>query len=288
MDGLEDARTFDVTGSAYDSFKGRYSLPLAELFADEAGVTPGDTAVDVGCGPGALTGVLAHRLGAASVQACDPSPSFCEVRSPLPRSRREARASGGDPLRRTRPTARSRNWCRTSSATPTTQCGSWRGSFAQAGRSQRASGTSTRAWRCCAHSGTPRSASIPAHPTRPGRSGSGGRARSRVCSRRHGSRKSRSRRWRWRRPTRRSMSSGTRSWPGSVPPARLVHPVGFARFVHARSCRPLRGRPGRGPTRRRRVHGRRRTRPNVPATRTFLEGQEPWTEVGPDTDGQRP
>ncbi|HEX4978445.1 MAG TPA: class I SAM-dependent methyltransferase [Acidimicrobiales bacterium] len=57
---------------------GRYSLPLAPLFADAAGVGAGDSTIDVGCGPGALTGVLVARLGAASVYACDPSPPFCE------------------------------------------------------------------------------------------------------------------------------------------------------------------------------------------------------------------
>jgi SAM-dependent methyltransferase len=75
---VEGARTFAVSGTTYDSFMGRYSQPLAEKFANAAGVRPGEIAVDVGCGPGALTGVLVARLGAASVFACDPSPSFCD------------------------------------------------------------------------------------------------------------------------------------------------------------------------------------------------------------------
>ena len=74
---VEGARTFGVAGTTYDSYMGRYSLPLAQQFADAAGVAPGDTAIDVGCGPGALTGVLIDRLGPASVYACDPSPPFC-------------------------------------------------------------------------------------------------------------------------------------------------------------------------------------------------------------------
>ncbi len=85
MDPVEGARTFAVPGSAYDSFMGRYSVPLAELFADAAGVSPGATALDVGCGPGALTGVLVSRLGAGHVYACDPSPPFreaCAARNP--------------------------------------------------------------------------------------------------------------------------------------------------------------------------------------------------------------
>ena len=85
MDEVDGARTFGVAGSAYDSFMGRYSMAMADQFADAAGVQPGQTAVDVGCGPGALTGVLVERLGAGAVAACDPSPGFladCEARHP--------------------------------------------------------------------------------------------------------------------------------------------------------------------------------------------------------------
>lgn len=77
--------TFLVSGDAYDSFMGRYSQPLSRLFADEAGVAPGQTALDVGCGPGALTCELAARLGAGMVSAVDPSPHFvaeCARRCP--------------------------------------------------------------------------------------------------------------------------------------------------------------------------------------------------------------
>ncbi len=85
MGDVEGARTFAVSGRAYDSFMGRYSRALSEPFADAAGVSGGDTALDVGCGPGALTGVLVTRLGADSVYACDPSPPFrdaCAARHP--------------------------------------------------------------------------------------------------------------------------------------------------------------------------------------------------------------
>lgn len=85
MDDVEGARTFAVTGQTYDSYMGRYSVALAEPFADAAGVSAGDTALDVGCGPGALTGVLVPRLGPNAVYACDPSPPFrdaCAARHP--------------------------------------------------------------------------------------------------------------------------------------------------------------------------------------------------------------
>jgi SAM-dependent methyltransferase len=55
---------------------GRYSVPLAPLFADLAGVAAGQQVLDVGCGPGALTAELARRLGPAAVSAVDPSEPF--------------------------------------------------------------------------------------------------------------------------------------------------------------------------------------------------------------------
>lgn len=70
---------FAVTGDSYDAFMGRYARPLAEVFQDVIGVRQGQRVLDLGCGPGALTGVLAERLGAASVCACDPSPTFVEA-----------------------------------------------------------------------------------------------------------------------------------------------------------------------------------------------------------------
>jgi SAM-dependent methyltransferase len=68
--------SFDVAADAYDRFMGRYSVQLGPQLADLAGVTPGQRVLDVGCGPGALTGELVERLGAKSVAAVDPSESF--------------------------------------------------------------------------------------------------------------------------------------------------------------------------------------------------------------------
>lgn len=84
-DDVDGARTFQQPGEVYDRFMGRYSRALAPVFADAAGVAPGHRALDVGCGPGALTEVLADRLGAAAVTAVDPSPPFvasCRARCP--------------------------------------------------------------------------------------------------------------------------------------------------------------------------------------------------------------
>jgi SAM-dependent methyltransferase len=55
---------------------GRYSKPLGPQLADFAGVEAGQSVLDVGCGPGALTGELVRRLGPASVSAVDPSEPF--------------------------------------------------------------------------------------------------------------------------------------------------------------------------------------------------------------------
>ncbi|QSR30530.1 SAM-dependent methyltransferase [Nocardioides sp. S5] len=71
--------TFEVAGEAYDRFMGRYSGPLAADLASWLAPSTGQRAIDVGCGPGALTGVLVDRLGADAVAAVDPSGPFVEA-----------------------------------------------------------------------------------------------------------------------------------------------------------------------------------------------------------------
>jgi SAM-dependent methyltransferase len=68
--------SFAVAADAYDRFMGRYSAPLAPLFADFVGISDGQHVLDVGCGPGALTAELTERVGSSAVTAVDPSESF--------------------------------------------------------------------------------------------------------------------------------------------------------------------------------------------------------------------
>lgn len=77
--------SFAVGADEYDRFMGRYSRPLAPQFANFAGIAVGQRALDIGCGPGALTAELVKRLGAGAVWAVDPSDSFvaaARVRQP--------------------------------------------------------------------------------------------------------------------------------------------------------------------------------------------------------------
>jgi len=71
--------SFFADADAYDRFMGRYSGPLAPQLADLAGLQAGQRAVDVGCGPGALTTELVARLGAEAVADADPSEPFVEA-----------------------------------------------------------------------------------------------------------------------------------------------------------------------------------------------------------------
>ena len=71
--------SFSAGPEAYDRFMGRYSTPLAPRFADFGSIGEAQRVLDVGCGPGALTGELVRRFGADAVAAVDPSPGFVEA-----------------------------------------------------------------------------------------------------------------------------------------------------------------------------------------------------------------
>ncbi|HCB07868.1 MAG TPA: class I SAM-dependent methyltransferase [Nocardioides sp.] len=72
------------SADSYARFMGRFSEPLAPLFADVLTEFDGRL-LDVGCGPGVLTAELVGRYGAARVDAIDPTPGFvAAARNRLP------------------------------------------------------------------------------------------------------------------------------------------------------------------------------------------------------------
>jgi SAM-dependent methyltransferase len=82
---MTDAETFRASAAAYDRHVGRYGPGLASALIDHGEVEPGMRALDVGCGPGALTAALAERLGVRNVCGADPSEPFVEAcRARLP------------------------------------------------------------------------------------------------------------------------------------------------------------------------------------------------------------
>src|SRR3954463_8945215 len=60
----DGAALFSATDAArYDRYVGRYTAELARALIEFAGVRAGQKALDVGCGPGALTAELGGLLG---------------------------------------------------------------------------------------------------------------------------------------------------------------------------------------------------------------------------------
>jgi SAM-dependent methyltransferase len=81
----ERVEGFRVAADAYDRHVGRYGTELAERLCAVAAVGPGQRVLDVGCGPGALTAVLAGLVGTGHVSAAAPSEPFvdaCRARVP--------------------------------------------------------------------------------------------------------------------------------------------------------------------------------------------------------------
>lgn len=70
---------FQTPAEVYDRFIGRYGAELACALIGAVHVHRGARALDVGCGPGALTSELTAVLGPDSVAAVDPSEPFAEA-----------------------------------------------------------------------------------------------------------------------------------------------------------------------------------------------------------------
>jgi len=77
--GFIGAMRFVAPAEDYDRYMGRYTPSLAVALVNAAGVESGMRALDVGCGPGGLTGELARRVGAENVAAIDPAPQFAQA-----------------------------------------------------------------------------------------------------------------------------------------------------------------------------------------------------------------
>ena len=147
--------TFDVAADAYDRFMGRYSGSLAPQLADLAGVRAGQRALDVGCGPGALTTELVGRLGAERSGRRGSLGAVRRGRPLAPPRRRGGAGRGRGPAlrgRRLRRVARAaRRVLHERSGRPgSPRCG---GSRARAGSSRPACGISRGARRRCRPSG---------------------------------------------------------------------------------------------------------------------------------------
>ena len=83
----DTASSFRVSSDAYYRWVGRYGSDLAAGMIAAAGVEPGMSVLDVGCGPGALASALAAVVGEESVAAVDPSEPFVDAcRARLPRA----------------------------------------------------------------------------------------------------------------------------------------------------------------------------------------------------------
>jgi SAM-dependent methyltransferase len=73
------AASFRTPADAYDRHIGRYGRELARALIAAAAVGQGQSALDVGCGPGPLTAELAAVLGVDRVAAVDPSAPWAEA-----------------------------------------------------------------------------------------------------------------------------------------------------------------------------------------------------------------
>ena len=70
---------FQAPAEVYDRFVGRYSSGLARGMCTAAEIRPGQRALDVGCGSGALLLVLASIVGEENAVGVDPSEPFLEA-----------------------------------------------------------------------------------------------------------------------------------------------------------------------------------------------------------------
>jgi ubiquinone/menaquinone biosynthesis C-methylase UbiE len=74
------ASNFVAKGAdTYDSYMGRWSRKLAELFLNFAGLADGERVLEIGCGTGSLTFALPTRANIAAIDAIDYEAQFVEA-----------------------------------------------------------------------------------------------------------------------------------------------------------------------------------------------------------------
>ena len=71
----DHSASFRGPADVYDRFVGRYSPTLARAMCEAAGVRPGQRALDVGCGSGALLEAVAGVVGAQNVGSLTSAPA---------------------------------------------------------------------------------------------------------------------------------------------------------------------------------------------------------------------
>lgn len=67
-----------TSGTGYESYVGRWSRRVAEVFIDRLAIPPDRRWTDVGCGTGAVTQTILARSDPASIVGVDPSAAFIE------------------------------------------------------------------------------------------------------------------------------------------------------------------------------------------------------------------
>lgn len=75
----KDEKDLFADGAAYEHYVGRWSRPVGRMFLDWLSQPPGLCWADVGCGTGALTGVVLKEADPKSVIGVEPSEGFLGV-----------------------------------------------------------------------------------------------------------------------------------------------------------------------------------------------------------------
>jgi SAM-dependent methyltransferase len=98
MDQKDDKDLF-ADGDAYEHYVGRWSRPIGHMFLEWLSQPPGLCWADVGCGTGALTGIVLKEAEPKSVVGVEPSEGFLGVaRSSINDPRAELRTGDAQSL----------------------------------------------------------------------------------------------------------------------------------------------------------------------------------------------